>query len=57
MCHHNSTVAAIVGRRDLMQAWTLAALAATPSTQSNSDQDDDVPWPHHPFGKAMVESL
>ncbi|PSN51284.1 WD repeat-containing protein 59 [Blattella germanica] len=57
MCHRNSAVAALVGRRDLVQAWTLAALAATPSTQAPSDQDDDIPWPHHPFGKAMIESL
>ncbi|XP_021927704.1 GATOR complex protein WDR59-like isoform X3 [Zootermopsis nevadensis] len=57
MCHRNSAIAALVGRRDLVQAWTLAALAATPSTKPIPDQDDDIPWPHHPFGKAMVESL
>lgn len=57
MCHHNSAIAAQVGRRDLVQAWTLAALAATPSTKATSDQDDDIAWPHHPFGRAMVKSL
>jgi hypothetical protein len=57
MCHRNSAIAALVGRRDLMQAWTLAALAATPSAKPTFDQDDEIPWPHHPFGKAMVESL
>ncbi|GFG32156.1 hypothetical protein Cfor_09334, partial [Coptotermes formosanus] len=57
MCHHNSAIAATVGRRDLVQAWTLAALSATASTQPASDLDDDIPWSHHPFGRAMVESL
>ncbi|KAJ9579708.1 hypothetical protein L9F63_004634, partial [Diploptera punctata] len=57
MCHRNSAIAAQVGRRDLVQAWTLAALAATPSSQPALDQEDDIPWPYHPFGKAMVETL
>lgn len=57
MCHRNSAIAALVGRRDLVQAWTLAALAAAPLMQPTSDQDNDIPWPHHPFGRAMVESL
>ncbi|XP_069692365.1 GATOR2 complex protein WDR59 isoform X2 [Periplaneta americana] len=59
MCHRNSAIAASVGRRDLMQAWTLAALAATPLLQPPpaSDDEDEIPWPHHPFGTAMVESL
>jgi hypothetical protein len=57
MCHRNSAIASTVGRRDLVQAWTLAALSATASTQPASDLDDDIPWFHHPFGRAMVESL
>jgi len=57
MCHRNSAIAATFGRRDLVQAWTLAALSATASIQPASDLDDDIPWSHHPFGRVMVESL
>ena len=57
MCHHNSAVAAQIGRRDLVQAWTLAAVAATPLAQPSLYLEDEIPWPHHPFGRAMVESL
>lgn len=57
MCHRNSAVAASVGRKDLVQAWTLAALAATPPTQSASDLDEDFPWGPHPLAKDMIQSL
>ncbi|XP_067001039.2 GATOR2 complex protein WDR59 [Anabrus simplex] len=57
MCHRNSAIAASVGRRDLVQAWTLAALIATPANQLMTEQEDDVPWALHPFGRTMVESL
>uniref|UniRef100_A0A1B6EDS3 RWD domain-containing protein n=1 Tax=Clastoptera arizonana TaxID=38151 RepID=A0A1B6EDS3_9HEMI len=57
MCHHNSAVAASIGRKDLVQAWTLAALAATPSTQSISDLDEEFPWGIHPFAKDLIQSL
>ncbi|XP_075212964.1 WD repeat domain 59 [Lycorma delicatula] len=58
MCLRNANVAATVGRRDLVQAWTLAALAASPTSNSSpADQDDDFPWPQHPFAKDMIQSL
>lgn len=57
MCHRNSAIAASVGRRDLVQAWNLAALISAPNTQIISDFDEEVPWPHHPFGRKLVESL
>ncbi|KAK7790146.1 hypothetical protein R5R35_009355 [Gryllus longicercus] len=58
MCHRNAAIAATVGRRDLVQAWTLAALVATPGSQLlPSEQDEDTPWPSHPFGKNLVEAL
>lgn len=58
MCLRNANVAASVGRRDLVQAWTLAALAATPTASTcPTDLDDDFPWPQHPFAKDMIQSL
>lgn len=57
MCLRNSSIAVNVGRKDLVQAWTLAALAASPHTQSPVDLDEDFPWAVHPFAKEMVQSL
>lgn len=57
MCLRNSSIAASVGRKDLVQAWTLAALAASPHTQSSVDLDEDFPWAVHPFAKEMIQSL
>ncbi|XP_054266064.1 GATOR complex protein WDR59-like isoform X1 [Macrosteles quadrilineatus] len=54
MCHHNAMVAASVGRRDLVQAWSLAALA---TTDPSNDRDDDFPWHAHPFSRNMLQSI
>ncbi|XP_026282882.1 GATOR complex protein Wdr59 isoform X2 [Frankliniella occidentalis] len=54
MCQRNAAVAASVNRRDLVQAWTTAALAASNPEQ---DPDDGVPWTHHPFGRSLIESM
>ncbi|XP_063236858.1 GATOR2 complex protein WDR59 isoform X2 [Bacillus rossius redtenbacheri] len=57
MCQQNSAAAAAAGRRDLVQAWTLAGLAASAPVHALSELETDVPWPYHPFGRTMVESL
>lgn len=56
MCHKNAAIAASVGRQDLVQVWTLAALIATPTSHS-CDSDDDTPWYHHPFSRSQIEYL
>lgn len=56
MCQCNATVAASVGRKDLVQAWSLAALATSPPSNA-LDQDDDFPWQSHPFAKGMLQSM
>ncbi|KAJ1524264.1 hypothetical protein ONE63_010778 [Megalurothrips usitatus] len=54
MCQRNAAVAATVNRRDLVQAWTTAALVAS---NPEADPDDGVPWTHHPFGRSLIESM
>uniref|UniRef100_A0A0V0G8I0 Putative conserved wd40 repeat-containing protein n=1 Tax=Triatoma dimidiata TaxID=72491 RepID=A0A0V0G8I0_TRIDM len=55
MCEENSRIAASVGRLDLAHTWSLAALAATPATMD--DRDDDFPWPQHPLAIGLVHQL
>jgi hypothetical protein len=50
ICKHNAATAAVVGRWDLVQAWTLAELIAC--TQSKNEE-----WYNHPFGNQLSEAL
>lgn len=57
-CNHNATCAARVGRKDLFQIWSVAALTASPHLSAESKgPDDGIPWAQHPFGRLMVESI
>ncbi|XP_063913443.1 GATOR2 complex protein WDR59 [Zophobas morio] len=50
ICKHNAATAAVAGRWDLVQAWTLAELIA-------SSIDKDEHWFNHPFGSQLSEAL
>ncbi|XP_008194273.2 GATOR2 complex protein WDR59 [Tribolium castaneum] len=50
ICKHNAASAAVVGRWDLVQAWTLAELIAC---TRNKDEE----WYNHPFGNQLSEAL
>lgn len=52
ICKRNAAVAVSVGRLDLVQAWTLAELVASPQ-----QTDEDLQWNVHPFGNQLVQSL
>ncbi|CAH1183281.1 unnamed protein product [Phaedon cochleariae] len=52
ICKHNAAAAAVVGRRDLVQAWTLAELVA-----GTQQADEGISWANHPFGNKLMESL
>ena len=56
MCYKNAEIAGSLRRQDLVQIWTLAALVATPFSQG-TENDDDIPWPHHPFSRSLIEYL
>ncbi|VDI29347.1 WD repeat-containing protein 59 [Mytilus galloprovincialis] len=57
MCKHNTSVAATVGRKDLVQLWSLVALTADKRLQSSDDPDEGPPWGRHPFGRNLMQSL
>ncbi|XP_056639575.1 GATOR complex protein WDR59 isoform X1 [Diorhabda sublineata] len=52
ICKHNAAAAAVVGRWDLVQAWTLAELVAGPQ-----QADEENLWNNHPFGNKLMQSL
>ncbi|CAG9858293.1 unnamed protein product [Phyllotreta striolata] len=52
ICKHNAAAAAVVGRWDLVQTWTLAELVAGPQ-----QADEENSWSNHPFGNKLMESL
>lgn len=57
-CNYNATCAARVGRKDLVQVWSLAALTASPQLSAEKQgPDTGVPWAQHPLGRLMVESI
>ncbi|XP_074030929.1 WD repeat domain 59 isoform X2 [Leptinotarsa decemlineata] len=52
ICKHNAAAAALVGRYDLVQAWTLAESVADPQ-----QADEEMSWSNHPFGNQLMQSL
>nr|XP_027223649.1 GATOR complex protein WDR59-like isoform X3 [Penaeus vannamei] len=55
-CTHNRDAAAAVGRKDLVQVWSLAAATASSSVLGGTESND-FPWTHHPFARRMINSL
>ncbi|XP_048402391.1 GATOR complex protein WDR59 isoform X3 [Stegostoma tigrinum] len=56
-CQKNAAAALSVGRRDLVQVWSLAAVATDSFLSPHSDPDVETPWARHPFGRQLLESL
>lgn len=52
ICKFNAGQAGLVGRSDLVQAWTLAELISSPQ-----QADEDNMWSTHPFGNQLMQSL
>ncbi|XP_038068522.1 GATOR complex protein WDR59-like [Patiria miniata] len=57
MCTLNAEAAASVGRTDLVQVWSLAALSNSSELQPDSDADGETPWAQHPFGRQLLQTL
>ena len=58
MCETNAKVARTLNRRDLCQTWNLVKLSAEIYLKGlNNTNLMDTPWPLHPFGKKLIESL
>ncbi|XP_032086781.1 GATOR complex protein WDR59 isoform X2 [Thamnophis elegans] len=56
-CQKNAASALTVGRRDLLQVWSLATVATDLCLDPNPDPDLETPWAQHPFGRQLLESL
>ncbi|XP_048673036.1 GATOR2 complex protein WDR59 isoform X4 [Caretta caretta] len=56
-CQKNASSALAVGRRDLVQVWSLATVATDLCLGPKSDPDLETPWAQHPFGRQLLESL
>ncbi|XP_042204351.1 GATOR complex protein WDR59-like isoform X3 [Homarus americanus] len=58
-CTRNRDVAAAVGRKDLVQVWSLAAATASlgPGLGTNTSEYTDSPWTHHPFARKLINSI
>ena len=57
LCTANASAAALLGRMDLVQVWTIAALVADIDIEIPATPDDGTPWPEHPFGRELIHSL
>ncbi|XP_074645024.1 GATOR2 complex protein WDR59-like isoform X3 [Tubulanus polymorphus] len=55
-CTKNASVAASIGRKDLAQMWSLAALSASPMLSSSPNPDAGPPWAYMPFGRNLIKS-
>ncbi|KAK4303934.1 hypothetical protein Pmani_024108 [Petrolisthes manimaculis] len=58
-CRRNRDAAAAVGRKDLVQVWSLAAYTSSlgPGIDNNPIEFSDHPWPYHPFGRKLINSI
>ncbi|XP_066251139.1 GATOR2 complex protein WDR59 isoform X1 [Euwallacea similis] len=52
ICKHNAAAAAVVGRKDLVQAWSIVELTLT-----KRQAEDDGRWSDHPCGDKLLISL
>ena len=56
ICKKNALVATSVGRRDLVQTWSLLSQVLDRKLADTTNMDES-PWALHPFGRALVQSL
>lgn len=58
MCQYNAVVASSANRPDVVKAWSVAAVvAATDGPLSGGPDDEEFPWPMHPFARPLIHSL
>ncbi|XP_035678671.1 GATOR complex protein WDR59-like isoform X2 [Branchiostoma floridae] len=57
MCTRNAAAANQVGRKDLVQVWSLAVLALSADLAPSSSPDLECPWAQHPFGRRLLQTL
>ncbi|RWS18045.1 WD repeat-containing protein 59-like isoform X5 [Dinothrombium tinctorium] len=59
MCQRNAAAAAANNNKELVQTWTLAALCADATVNSNfaNNMIMESPWSVHPSGRKLIQSL
>lgn len=58
MCQYNAVVASSANRPDLVKAWSVTAVVAgTDVPVSKGPDDEEFPWPMHPFARPLIHSL
>ena len=58
MCQYNAVVASSANRPDLVKAWSVTAVVAgTDGPVSKGPDDEEFPWPMHPFARPLIHSL
>jgi len=58
MCQQNAAVAHSAGRSDLVKTWSIASMVTNTSGHMTASPDDDeCPWPMHPFARPIIQSL
>ncbi|XP_032816499.1 GATOR2 complex protein WDR59 isoform X1 [Petromyzon marinus] len=57
MCQKNAAAAASIGRKDLVQVWSLAAASTSEFLLPSDNPDSESPWACHPFGRRFIDSL
>ncbi|XP_031559913.1 GATOR complex protein WDR59-like [Actinia tenebrosa] len=57
ICKKNQSAAMSVGRRDLVQTWSLLALVLDRTLAQFAEIVDITPWARHPFGRDLIKSL
>ena len=57
LCSTNASIAAALGRADLVQTWSISALIAATGIEVPANSDKGSPWSLHPFGRQLMKSL
>nr|KAG5712261.1 hypothetical protein BaRGS_014611 [Batillaria attramentaria] len=56
-CRHNANAAAAIGRKDLVQVWTMMSIMSSKSLQPNANPDCEVPWAMLPMGRRLLKEM
>ncbi len=56
ICRINANAAKMIGRTDLVRAWSLVSMVMDKQLQPGENYDE-APWAKHPFGRLLIQSL
>ncbi|PVD21064.1 hypothetical protein C0Q70_19230 [Pomacea canaliculata] len=56
-CRHNASIAASIGRRDLVQVWNMVSVMSSKALSPNPNPDSGTPWARLPFGRRLLQYI